>query len=294
MEKELSVNACYQLFHDYLLEIINKYTEEIILDIPHKQIIKEPWLTKGIISGNKKQLHLYKAWLKNKDAKSHDRYKQYRDTLRKIKRRHKFEYYNVKCERFKQNSKKLWGIVNEVCGKCNDKSTSLQYISVNGIKHFQSEKITSEFAKFFSSIGANYSRKVSPSKLGIVNYLNKIPRNSKSIFLTPCTPHEIINIVSSLKNKQSSSHDGITNVLLKHIIESIAQPLCYIFNKSLSQGVFPDIMKLAEVIPLHKNGDTHLVDNYRPISLLMTISKILEKCDILTCLYLSRHNWTNL
>ena len=139
------------------------------------------------------------------------------------------------------------------------------------------DKITSEFAEFFSHIRANYSRNVSQCKLGIVNYLNKIPHNSKSIFFTPCTLHETKNLVSSLKNKQSSGHDGITNVLLKYIIDSIAQPLSYIFNKSLSQGIFPDIMKLAEVIPLHKNGDIHLVDNYRPISLLITISKILEK-----------------
>ena len=73
--------------------------------------------------------------------------------LRKIKRRQKFEYYNAQCERFKQNSKKLWDVINEVCGKCNDKSTSLQYISVNGVKHFQSEKITSEFVKFFLLLG---------------------------------------------------------------------------------------------------------------------------------------------
>ena len=65
LENESSINASYQLFHNYLLEIINKYTEKIILNIPCKQIIKEPWLTKGIISANKKQLHLYKNWLKN-------------------------------------------------------------------------------------------------------------------------------------------------------------------------------------------------------------------------------------
>ena len=55
------------------------------------------------------------------------------------------------------------------------------------------------------------------------------------------------------------------------------EPLTIIFNQSINTGVFPQIMKLGEVVPLYKKGKTDLVDNYRPISLLMTISKILEK-----------------
>ena len=213
LEETTSVNKCYQLFHNHLMSVVNYYIVDITLDNPCKQIIREPLLTKGIISANKKQLTLYKAWLQNKNANNHERYKQYQDTLRKIKKRCKFEYYNVQFERFKQNSKKLWGIINEVCGKCNDKSMSLNYISVDGVELYSSNKITAEFAEFFPNIGARYSKKVAPSNLGIVNYLNKIPRNSKSIFLTPCTPQEIRTIVSSLKNKHSSGHDGITNIL---------------------------------------------------------------------------------
>ena len=50
-----------------------------------------------------------------------------------------------------------------------------------------------------------------------------------------------------------------------------------IFNQSITQGIFPDIMKLADVIPIYKGKDKDEVINYRPISLLMTLSKILEK-----------------
>ena len=54
-------------------------------------------------------------------------------------------------------------------------------------------------------------------------------------------------------------------------------PLSIIFNKSLSEGKFPDKMKLADTVPLHKGKDRGIVDNYRPISLLITLSKLLEK-----------------
>jgi len=51
-----------------------------------------------------------------------------------------------------------------------------------------------------------------------------------------------------------------------------------LFNKSLRQGIFPDILKIAIIVPVPKGGDATQITNYRPISLLSYISKILEKC----------------
>ena len=57
----------------------------------------------------------------------------------------------------------------------------------------------------------------------------------------------------------------------------LAHPLCIVLNKSISSGVFPQIFKTADVTPLYKNGGQKETTNYRPISLLVTISKVLEK-----------------
>ena len=65
--------------------------------------------------------------------------------------------------------------------------------------------------------------------------------------------------------------------LLKQIIYCIAPPLEYIFNLSLSNGIFPNVFKIAKVIPIHKKDDQTHVTNYRPILLLPSISKVLEK-----------------
>ena len=88
---------------------------------------------------------------------------------------------------------------------------------------------------------------------------------------------EIIKIIDNLPNKNSSGHDKINNILLKNIKNEIATPLEGVFNMSLEQGVFPDIMKKAEVIPLCKGKERDLCMNYRPLLLLLTVSKILEK-----------------
>ena len=80
-----------------------------------------------------------------------------------------------------------------------------------------------------------------------------------------------------MENKNSSGHDGISNTLLKTIKNDISQSLTIIINQMLTTGIFPDAFKLSKVIPLFKKGDSSLLVNYRPISLLPTISKVFER-----------------
>ena len=64
---------------------------------------------------------------------------------------------------------------------------------------------------------------------------------------------EISNLIGSLPNKSSSGFDLVNNKLLKTVKEEISKPLEIIFNQSLNSGVFPEKMKMAEVIPLYKS-----------------------------------------
>ena len=80
-----------------------------------------------------------------------------------------------------------------------------------------------------------------------------------------------------MPNKTSSGFDQLNNKLLKELRYEIATPLCIIFNLSLNTGCFPTKMKYAEIVPLYKSKSKLEASNYRPISLLITISKILEK-----------------
>jgi hypothetical protein len=71
--------------------------------------------------------------------------------------------------------------------------------------------------------------------------------------------------------------DGISSKLLKSIKNEICTPLAHIFNLSVNQGIFPKKLKKSRTVPIFKSGDPTLCDNYRPISLLSSMSKILEK-----------------
>jgi hypothetical protein len=91
------------------------------------------------------------------------------------------------------------------------------------------------------------------------------------------TTYEIEKIIKSLKNKNSYGHDEISTKILKISAPYVLSPLTYIFNRVLSTGVFPERLKFAEVKPLYKKGEKTGFSNYRPISLLSSFSKIIEK-----------------
>ena len=93
----------------------------------------------------------------------------------------------------------------------------------------------------------------------------------------PCTQNEISKLIDQLPNKTSSGHDEINNLLLKKLKLCLLVLLEVIFNMSILKGNFADAMKLGEVVPLHKNKDKMVLNNYGLNSLLTTISKILEK-----------------
>ena len=80
-----------------------------------------------------------------------------------------------------------------------------------------------------------------------------------------------------MDKKNSPDLDGLSLSLLKAIAQEICIPLGHIFNLSITTGVFPDKLKASRVVPIYKSGDSTSCDNYRPISLVSSISKILEK-----------------
>ena len=97
----------------------------------------------------------------------------------------------------------------------------------------------------------------------------------ETIFLVIVRYDEINSIVSNLKNNATGS-DEISAECLKMSLPSIANPLVYMCSMSLSEGVIPTQLKMANVVPLYKCDDPMMFDHYRHVSLLCTSSKVFE------------------
>ena len=121
------------------------------------------------------------------------------------------------------------------------------------------------------------AQQIVPGMTSVQDYIHQIPRQHDSMVMQKTTPMEIDAIIKKLPNKASHGHDEVSNIMIKALRTSIVFPLCHIFNHSIMEGKFPTCMKLAEVIPLYKGKSMDQMVNYRPISLLITLSKLLEK-----------------
>ncbi len=108
-------------------------------------------------------------------------------------------------------------------------------------------------------------------------YYVNIPMESNYFRPQPVDTNTVILAVKDLKQTNSVGSDDIQLKFVKDALYIIAFYLTCIINTSLVTGVFPTAWKHAIVVPVYKNGDAENVNNYRPISLLPIISKILEK-----------------
>ena len=151
------------------------------------------------------------------------------------------------------------------------------------IKVTDKKSISGGFNKFFTTVGINLADKIKGqnSKLGIpFDHTANVKRSAGNFSFHWVDTDTILKIIQNLKNKSSSGVDGISNILLKVIAPYIIKPLFKIYNRSLRTGTVPNAFKIAKIIPIYKgreSGSQHEYTNYRPISLLQSMSKVLEK-----------------
>ena len=240
-----------------------------------------PWMTNGILSSMREKDKLYKK-LKKTSHQAHDypllenKSKLYCSMTQKCIRLAKSSCYHTQFEKYKCDIKKTWSQINELVHKKDKKSEFPKYFLDNGKMITNSLTISECFNNFFVNVGPNLSKKINqPDGRSFKDYLTKNILSSFNFALV--TEEQVLKIIKKLKPKSSHGHDGISTVLLKFIASELLCQLTIIINQSLCTGIFPDKLKIANIKPIYKKDDPHVPDNYRPISLLPSISKVFEK-----------------
>jgi hypothetical protein len=174
-----------------------------------------------------------------------------------------------------KNVKKTWNIFNELLGR-NKSCETVEKINVDGRIITDSAEIATEFNGFFTSIGKKISNSIPPTEKQPEEYID-YGREIPLLNLGNTTQEHVKKVINKLASKNSCDVNGVSTRMIKTVGNEIAAPLSHIFNLSLTNGKFPTQLKKCRVIPIYKAGDHTECDNYRPISLLSSISKILEK-----------------
>ena len=177
-------------------------------------------------------------------------------------------------------------LINDVKGT-NSKSSQVPALNSCSERCTDSSSadIAEQFNTFFTHVGPKLKEKIKHVPLPEMNKVNH------SMYLKPITIDEVREIIENLDNKFSSGDDDISNVIVM-LSSNITIPyLTQVINKSFEEGMFPDDLEKAKVIPLHKDGSKLDENNYRPISLLIVWSKIIERALFIRIYaYMEYHN----
>ena len=239
------------------------------------------WITKGILISIKYRDKMYFN-LKSL-AIDHPLYdirktslRTYNRILRNSIRTAKRLYYLKIFEKFKNDMKNTWVSIKEILNKTNAKKEFPGYFIVNDVKVTDPQVIANHFNEFFAEIGTNLANRiVPPPEKKFEDYL--INKPNISFRFSQVSIDMVSKVIDGLKPKTSCGIDRISNKLLKFIKLEMAEPLALIFNQCILKGSFPNSLKIAKVTPLYKKNEDYIFDNYRPVSILPSISKIFEK-----------------
>ena len=264
----------FPFFHVHKVQMTLKTIYDKNFPVRTKQIklkdLKRPWITKGIKKSSRKKQRLYIKFLKSKTSKSETEYKNYKNLFEKIKKKSKNLYYSSLLKKYENKSKKTWQVMKEITGKSKINTNIFpKMLKMKNEITYDTKKITNEFNDLFTN-----NKKIPKVVNSFHEYLtsfNKFLKEDELSF------DEFETAFKNLKRNKASGADELNSNVVIEVYDEIKETLYQILKSSIDEGIFPDLLKIAKVIPIYKYGDTAEVENYRPISILPIFSKVLER-----------------
>ena len=202
-------------------------------------------------------------------------YNRVRNRVSRQLAKSKKEHYESYFDEMNSNIKKTWEGIRKIVNVKKSTKFSISHLNINGKIVDEPIDIANNFNNFFVNVGPETEKSIPRIPNQSPNQFLK-NRNQFDFIIAHISEEEIVDIIVALPKKSVGPHSLPIN-FLKIVADIVAIPLCNIINLSFSQGIFPDMLKIAKVIALFKAGSTEELNNYRPISLLPVFDKIIEK-----------------
>ena len=273
-------NECFNRFEATLNPVIDKY-------LPLKKLSRKdvknhfkPWITIGIRNSIKRREKLYKKFIKAKNEESknvyHKQYKDLRNDIVKLCRQSKKNHYQMFFTENANNLKSTWKGIKQIINIKDRDNNQLNSIMIDDTLCTDSRKIANGFNEYFATIAEKLQSRIYHEGHDFTKYLTE--KNEKSFFIEPTDEIEIKQIIKNFSANKASGPHSIPNEILQYSIDILVYPLNRLINHSFTNGIYFQNLKISKTLPIYKNKGNFLeVENYRPISLLSNVNKIIEK-----------------
>ncbi len=274
-------NTNYGTLHEIIQKAKLKHMPvKLVKFVKHKHKIS-PWITRRILKSIQYRDNLYKTHkMTNPNTPEFDiqntNLGTYNSILKRAIRLAKRSYYEALFTKFKNDIRGTWKTINGILNKTKKKRIFSLLFKHGDIIMHDKQTIANKFNTFFANIGPNISAQINmPMNNTFYNYLTGTHNNT---FQFQSINEEMtMSIIDKLAPKTGCGFHDISSKMIKIIKSALINPVTLIINQMLTTGIFPDKLKIAKIIPLHKKDEETLFTNYRSISLLPALSKIFEK-----------------
>ena len=284
-----SSSASFKSFHDTLNYHIDEMAPSKQVTLKQFRLMLKPWITRDILRKCDERDKLLKEIKDENDPIRkkilRTNFNILRNQITKEKRQNKKNHFAEQFEKNKNTTANIWKCIRSLVNLKPSKKSSIKLMDDNQNIISDSTAIAKIFNDHFSTLGAKVQQKIPVVDGSYNSYLYKkstrgeqiINPNGVTFFLSPTIPDEISKIIDRLDHRKSTGPNGIPVFILKAFKEFFSYWLSKLINLCFETGEFPDLLKTAKVIPLHKKESIFNFLNYRPISLLSVFSKIYEK-----------------
>ena len=234
----------------------------------------QPWITPGILRSISKKNKLLKQFHSNRNHETQLKFRQYRNMLRLTIRRAKKNYFQNQFRKHAHNPRMLWADLREAIRRNKTSSELPDQFEVNGILSNNHSQIADAFNTHYSNVGPKLDLALGPAPIDPMQYMNDVQAPEMMSF-NPTTEWHVGKTVTELR-EVGAGLDGISTKLIKSLLPVILTELTHLINLCITKSIFPKTFKLALITPIYKAGTRTNFSNYRPISILTALSKVLE------------------